>query len=115
MKKIVYILIVMALANVTNICAQDLVQQPQWQMQSTSIMAGSGSHLPQAATEGVIMVGEATGSENQVNGPRKVGWDDNIGDPGATPVGNEMTILSMVAIYLALLIAKRKIKNEAKS
>ncbi len=110
MKKILYILIVVALANVTNICAQDLVQQPQWQMQSTSTMLGSGSQLPQAATEGVSVVGETTTSQNQTNGPRKVGWDDNIGDPGAVPVGNSMALFVMVGIYMILRIVNNKRK-----
>ena len=58
MKALRYLLMVALISltsvlSATNVAAQNLAQQPEMQMHSTSIIQGSGSTLPQAAVEGV--------------------------------------------------------------
>ena len=90
MKALRYLLIVMGLMSVLSISAQALAQQPQAQMQSTSIIAGSGSQLPSAAVQGTYVTGTTIGTYNpaNVNGPHRAKKEDNPGggfNPGGEP------------------------------
>lgn len=110
MKRMRYILIVTALMSILTISAQELAQQPEIHFESTSSMQGSGSSLVQP-TEGVNVIGtETSNNQNYVSGPRRVGWDDNIGDPGAVPVGNSMTLLIIAGLYTLTQIIQTKRK-----
>jgi hypothetical protein len=90
MKALRYLLIVMGLMSVLSISAQALAQEPQAQMQSTSIMAGSGSQLPSAAAQGTYVTGTTIGTYNpaNVNGPHRAKKEDNPGG-GFNPGGGE--------------------------
>ena len=54
MKALRYLLMVVATVSVLSVKAQGTTQLPEVQMQSTSVMIGSGSALPQAATTGLM-------------------------------------------------------------
>ena len=105
MKTMKQLLIVIGLVSALTICAQTMVEQPQLQMQSTSIMMGSGSHLPQAAIEGVTTTDLLSNSTN--SGPRRIGGGNSGGGDGpenpddvwATPLGD------MPRVWIALLAA----------
>lgn len=105
MKTMKQLLIVIGLVSALTICAQTMVEQPQLQMQSTSIMMGSGSHLPQAAIEGVTTTDLLSNSTN--SGPRRIGGGNSGGGEGpenpddvwATPLGD------MPWVWIALLAA----------
>lgn len=105
MKTMKQLLIVIGLVSALTICAQTMVEQPQLQMQSTSIMMGSGSHLPQAAIEGVTTTDLLSNSTN--SGPRRIGGGNSGGGDGpenpddvwATPLGD------MPWVWIALLAA----------
>ncbi len=106
MKALRYLLIVMGLMSVLSISAQALAQQPEARMQSTSIMAPSGSALPQAAVTGAV----TTYSTNRAAkvGPRRAGENDGFdeGDPSDEPAtGNpgEPSPIGDAAWPLALL------------
>lgn len=122
MKALRYLLIVMGLMSVLSISAQALAQQPQAQMQSTSIMAGSGSQLPSAAAQGTYVTGTTIGtySPANVNGPHRAKKDDNPGggfnpggggepgpgdntEPWEDPIGDAGWPLAMLAVAYALL------------
>jgi hypothetical protein len=121
MKALRYLLIVMGLMSVLSISAQALAQQPQAQMQSTSIMAGSGSQLPSAAAQGTYVTGTTIGTYNpaNVNGPHRAKKDDNPGggfnpgggepgpgdntEPWEDPIGDAGWPLAMLAAAYALL------------
>ena len=67
MKALKYLLIVamISMASVmsaANAAAQNLATRPDIQMQSTSVMQGSGSALPQAASTGTYVTGSTPGS-----------------------------------------------------
>ena len=114
MKALRYLLIVMGLMSVLSISAQALAQQPQTQMQSTSIMAGSGSQLPSAAVQGTYVTGTTIGTYSPANasGPNRAkkgdddweddGWGDT-GDPWPTPLGDAAWLLALLALAYALL------------
>lgn len=122
MKALRYLLIVMGLMSVLSISAQALAQQPQAQMQSTSIIAGSGSQLPSAAVQGTYVTGTAVGTytpANATNGPAKMRRD--VGGGGSTaddedpdgpgepfPLGDAGWPLMMLAAAYALLRLWRK-------
>lgn len=111
MKTIKYILTVTALATCMSIAAQPSAQTPQMEWQSTGSMAGSGSSLPMAAQQGATTtyetgVGTGAGRNSHI---RKVGKDDDIGDPGALPVGDGMLILSLLGVAYGL--KRRHSKN----
>ena len=121
MKALRYLLIVMGLMSVLSISAQALAQQPQAQMQSTSIMAGSGSQLPSAAVQGTYVTGTTIGTYNpaNVNGPHRAKKEDNPGggfnpgggepgpgdntEPWEDPIGDAGWPLMMLAAAYALL------------
>jgi len=119
MKTLRYLLIVMGLMSILSISAQALAQQPQAQMQSTSIMAGSGSQLPSAAVQGTYVTGATIGTYSPANasGPHRAKKEDNdweddewgdTGDPWATPIGDVMWPLMLLACaYCAFLIIRR--------
>ena len=90
MKALRYLLIVMGLMSVLSISAQALAQQPQAQMHTTSIIAGSGSQLPSAAVQGTYVTGTTIGtySPANVNGPHRAKKEDNPGG-GFNPGGGE--------------------------
>ena len=124
MKALRYLLIVMGLMSVLSISAQALAQQPQAQMHTTSIMAGSGSTLPSAAAQGTYVTGTAVGTytpANAMNGPAKMRRD--VGGGGSTaddedpdgpgepfPLGDAAWPLMLLACVYALMRAfpKRK-------
>lgn len=126
MKALRYLLIVMGLMSVLSISAQALAQQPQAQMQSTSIMAGSGSQLPSAAVQGTYVTGTTIGtySPANVNGPHRAKKEDNPGggfnpgggepgpgdntEPWEDPIGDAGWPLAMLAAAYALLRLWRK-------
>jgi hypothetical protein len=125
MKTLRYLLIVMGLMSILSISAQALAQQPQAQMQSTSIMAGSGSQLPSAAVQGTYVTGATIGTYSPANasGPHRAKKEDNdweddewgdTGDPWATPIGDVMWPLMLLACaYCAFLIIRTR-KREAR-
>lgn len=126
MKALRYLLIVMGLMSVLSISAQALAQQPQAQMHTTSIMAGSGSQLPSAAAQGTYVTGTTIGtySPANVNGPHRAKKDDNPGggfnpgggepgpgdntEPWEDPIGDAGWPLAMLAAAYALLRLWRK-------
>ena len=120
MKTLRYLLIVMGLMSVLSISAQTLAQEPQAQMQSTSIMAGSGSQLPSAAVQGTYVTGATIGTYSPANasGPHRAKKEDNdweddewgdTGDPWATPIGDVMWPLMLLACaYCAFLIIRTR-------
>jgi hypothetical protein len=110
MKTIKQLLIVIGLVSALTICAQTMVEQPQLQMQSTSIMAGSGSHLPQAAIEGVT-------TTYTPGGPHRALDNDDIEDAGGTgsnadpypdPIGDAILPLALLAAAYMLFLARKK-------
>ncbi len=120
MKTLRYLLIVMGLMSVLSISAQALAQEPQAQMQSTSIMAGSGSQLPSAAVQGTYVTGATIGTYSPANasGPHRAKKEDNdweddewgdTGDPWATPIGDAAWPLMLLACaYCAFLIIRTR-------
>lgn len=112
MKTIKQLLIVIGLVSALTICAQTMVEQPQLQMQSTSIMAGSGSHLPQAAIEGVTTT-YTPGASNVPSGPHraKEEGDDAPSDhngPMEDPIGDAILPLALLAAAYVLFLARKK-------
>ena len=79
-----YLLIVIGLVSVLSLGAQTLAQQPEARMQSTSIMAPSGSALPQAAVTGAVTT-YSTYSPAKVTGRRMAGESDGFEDEGDEP------------------------------
>ena len=114
MKALRYLLIVMGLMSVLSISAQALAQEPQAQMQSTSLMAGSGSQLTSAAVQGTYVTGATIGTYSPANasGPHRAKKEDNdweddewgdTGDPWPTPLGDAAWLLALLALAYALL------------
>ena len=120
MKALRYLLIVMGLMSVLSISAQALAQQPQVQMQSTSIIASSGSQLPSAAVQGTYVTGATVGTYSPANasGPNRAkrgddDWEDDdwgdTGDPYPTPLGDAMIPLALLAcVYLIMRVARKR-------
>ena len=114
MKTLRYLLIVIAMAGFLSAHAQGLAQQPQAQMQSTSVMQGAGSTLPQAAATGTMVTGTTPGTYTPANaptGPRraKMGdddWEDDNphddDDPWDTPLGDVLWPMMVLACAYAL-------------
>lgn len=116
MKTIKQLLIVIGLVSALTICAQTMAQQPQMQMQSTSIMMGSGSHLPQAAIEGVTTTYTPSAS-NISSGPhRAAAKEDDEEDtppqdppgPNEDPIGDAILPLALLAAAYVLFLARKK-------
>ena len=113
MKALRYLLILIGLVSVLSLGAQTLAQQPEVKMQSTSIMAPSGSALPQAAVTGTVTT-YSTGSSAKV-GPRRVGENDGFEDETPDeqdepfPVGDAAWPLMLLAlIYTSVRTFRRR-------
>ena len=113
MKTIRYILTVVALVLCMTIQGQPVADAPQMEWQSTGVMAGSGSNLPMAAQNGVTTTygTESTNRHNASGGPRRVGKDDDIGDPGALPIGDGVWILLICAMCYAVYANKKRVSK----
>ena len=116
MKTIKQLLIVIGLVSALTICAHTMVEQPQLQMQSTSIMMGSGSHLPQAAIAGVTTT-YTPGASNVPSGPHraKEEGDTPPSDPNGPmedPIGDAvLPLLLLVVGYVAIVTRKKRTAN----
>ena len=107
MKTVRYLLIVIAMAGVLSVQAQGLAQQPQAQMQSTSVMQGAGSTLPQAAVTGVYTTEQTARPARTPGGPRKERPGDWT-DPYPDPLGDVMW--PMMALACAYALARAFLK-----
>lgn len=113
MKTMKQLLIVIGLVSALTICAQTMVEQPQLQMQSTSIMMGSGSHLPQAAIEGVTTTYTPSAS-NIPSGPHRGKAEDDDTPPqdppgpNEDPIGDAILPLALLAAAYLLFLARKK-------
>ena len=107
-KTLRYLLIVMGMMSVLSLSAQALAQKPEVQMKSTSIMAGSGSTLPQAAVDGTTTTYGEQGSIHK-GGIKKAGGGQTGGgpsdrpDPYKDPLGDVLWPLMLLALVYALL------------
>ncbi len=126
MKALRYLLIVamVSMASVVsaaNAAAQNLATRPEMQMQSTSVMQGSGSSLPQAAVDGPYTTGTTIGTYSPAstsNGPHRakkgLGGGGESGEPGdrpepyEDPLGNAMIPLALLAVAYALARVYRR-------
>ena len=116
-----YLLILIGLVSVLSLGAQTLAQQPEVKMQSTSIMAPSGSALPQAAVTGAVTT-YSTGSA-KVPGRRRAASDEDEGDtppanpdgPMQDPIGDALLPLMLLALaYVTIrFVRTRKRVREA--
>ena len=116
MKTLRYLLIVIAVMAVLSVSAQSLAQEPQIGFQSTSSMVTSGSTLPQAAQSGVYTTYDVPGHSNKP-GIRRSVVDDDIPkpsdntDPDATPIGDGMLPLALLALVYGVLRVYRRRKR----
>ena len=119
MKALRYLLMVVAMVSVLSVKAQSTAQLPEVQMQSTSVMVGSGSALPQAATTGTVLTGETPGTysaaghhghirrgiDGDDNNDKPSGWDD----PYKDPIGDALwPLLALASVYAVLRVYRRK-------
>ena len=119
MKALRYLLMVVAMVSVLSVKAQNTAQLPEVQMQSTSVMVGSGSALPQAATTGTVLTGETPGTysaaghhghirrgiDGDDNNDKPSGWDD----PYKDPIGDAVwPLLVLASVYALLRVYRRK-------
>ena len=119
MKALRYLLMVVAMVSVLSVKAQSTAQLPEVQMQSTSVMVGSGSALPQAATTGTVLTGETPGTysaaghhghirrgiDGDDEDDKPSGWDD----PYKDPIGDAVwPLLVLAAAYALLRVYRRK-------
>ena len=109
MKALRYLLIIMGIMSVLGVSAQALAQKPEAQMQSTSIMAGSGSTLPQAAATGVSL---SSGQNQEAPTPPKnirKGRPGDWTDPYKDPLGDVLWPLMLLAgVYLIVRVARKR-------
>ena len=122
MKALRYLLIVamVSMASVlsaANAAAQNLATRPEMQMQSTSVMQGSGSSLPQAAVDGPYTTGTTIGTYSPAgtsNGPHRAkrgldDGDDDIDPQGQPfPIGDALIPLALLAVAYALTRVYRR-------
>ena len=123
MKALRYLLIVAmvcmaSVVSAANAAAQNLATRPEMQMQSTSVMKGSGSALPQAAVDGPYTTGTTIGTYSPAGSssrPRRVGENDgweNEEDPDApgepSPIGDAAWPLALLAVAYALARVYRR-------
>ena len=107
MKALRYLLIVMSLVSVLSVKAQGTAQLSEVQMQSTSVMVGSGSALPQAAVTGTYMAGEtpssysAAGHHGHIRRGLDEGDDEGTQKPGQPfPLGDAVwPLLALAAAF----------------
>ena len=133
MKTLRYLLMSLAILSVLSVSAQVRAQDwgklPQIQMQSTSVMVGSGSTLPSAAVNGAVVTGNVPGSYSPAyasSRPRRIdannnGIDDDLetedddwgetGDPWPAPIGDAALPLALMACAYLILRAMRKRKS----
>ena len=119
MKALRYLLMVVAMVSVLSVKAQSTAQLPEVQMQSTSVMVGSGSALPQAATTGAVLTGETPGTysaaghhghirrgiDGDDENEKPSGWDD----PYKDPIGDAVwPLLALASVYAVLRVYRRK-------
>ena len=119
MKALRYLLMVVAMVSVLSVKAQSTAQLPEVQMQSTSVMVGSGSALPQAATTGTVLTGETPGTysaaghhghirrgiDGDDENEKPSGWDD----PYKDPIGDALwPLLALASAYAVLRVYRRK-------
>lgn len=119
MKALRYLLIVamISIASVlsaANAAAQNLATRPDMQMQSTSVMQGSGSALPQAAVDGPYTTGATIGTYSPASGsgPNRAKRGADEGDtpppdphgPNEDPIGDAVLPLALLA--LAYMLAR---------
>ena len=127
MKTLRYLLMSVAILSVLSVSAQVRAQDwgklPQIQMQSTSVMVCSGSTLPSAAVNGVVVTGNVPGSYSPAyasSRPRRIdangngvddddeGFDDegegwgHTGDPFDTPLGDALWSLALLALVFVV-------------
>ncbi len=109
MKALRYLLMVVALVSVLGVNAQSTAQLPEAKMQSTSVMVGSGSTLPQAASTGATLVGERPGdyASGRAGHIRRERPGDNK-DPYEDPIGDGLWVLLAIAAAYALLRVYRR-------
>lgn len=115
------LVLLLSVASFVFATAQGLAQQPELQMQSTSVIKGSGSTLPQAAHTGAVVAGDRPGMYSPTDGPRNGhlrrednngdGWEDdddpdNPGEPN--PLGDAGWPLALLAIGYAIYSFARK-------
>ncbi len=90
---------------------------PAIHFQSTSVMSGTGSKLPQAAVSGVMTTDESNNST--VSGPRRIGGGNSGGgdgpanpdDPWKTPLGDAvLPLLLLAAGYVIYLRRKNSVR-----
>lgn len=129
MRALRYLLIVALVSltsvlSATNVAAQNLAQQPEMQMHSTSGMVYSGSTLPQAAAEGAYVTGTTIGTYSPADGSNnsgphraKKGWGGE-GEPGdrpepwETPLGDAALPLALCALaYLIYTFVRARVRE----
>lgn len=103
-----YLLMVVAMVSFLSVRAQGLAQQPEAQMNSTSVMVGTGSTLPQAAIDGVSttnqQIQDASNPSKHVRKGRPGDWTDPY-----IPIGDATwPLLMLAAVYSLLRVYKRK-------
>jgi hypothetical protein len=118
MKALRYLLIVamISMASVlsaANAAAQNLATRPEMQMQSTSVMQGSGSTLPNAAVDGPYTTYDRYTPEGSSKGPRRAKKEDDgrpgdWTDPYKDPLGDAMIPLALLAVAYALARVYRR-------
>ncbi len=100
-----------------NAAAQNLAQQPQVEMRSTSAMPSSGSSLPQAAVVGTSTTYGAPGASYAPGGPRRAASGEDGGDtppgdphgPNEDPIGDALLPLLLFACaYVGIRAFRRK-------
>ena len=102
------ILSIASVLSAANTATQTLAQQPEIiQMQSTSVMQTSGSHLPQAAVEGTTTTydEEETGKGHvrKAGGGQTGGGPDGREDPYGDPIGDAAIPLVLCALAYVVL------------
>jgi len=99
------------------------VATEQFEFQSTSTMAGSGSNLPIAARNGLKIGANSPDdySSNEAHGPRRIGGSgsgtegndaEESHDPQETPVGDGMWVLLLMAVGYAMCRKRRTLASE---
>lgn len=119
MKALRYLLIAVTILSMISVRAQENTTEwgrlPEAQMQSTSVMQGSGSTLPSAAMTGVSTTYSPA---HAPGGPRKGSWNPG-GEPGPDegensepwqdPIGDAALPLALLALgYAAFAVVRRK-------
>ena len=120
MKTLRYLLMVVAMVSVLGVYAQGLATKPEAQMQSTSVMVGSGSALPQAAATGVYVTGSTPASYSPTRvhpghirkdvgeeGTEDEDDPDNPGEPN--PIGDGLWPLILAAAVYGVYRRKRSV------